>query len=278
MINFNGTLVSHSNENIEKNRGFLYGDAVFETLKIFENKILFSEDHYFRLMASMRILRMEIPMEFNLEFMENEILKLTNHLNLSHARVRLTVFRTGTGRYLPKQRTTGFLITAESTQNMYAISEGKYEIEIYKDFHISKNLLNTLKTTNRLVNITASIFAEENSYENCLLINEDKNIIEAINGNVFVVKDQTIVTPPVSDGCINGILRKKLIDIIVKDASYTFEERSISPFELQKADEIFITNCIQGIQSVTKYRKKDFTNEIASKLLVKLNAQIRFNS
>lgn len=278
MINFNGNLVAQSNENIEQNRGFLYADAVFETLKVLDGKVLFLEDHYFRLMASMRILRMEIPLEFTLEYLESEILKTINALNLNNARVRLTVFRNGEGRYQPEQRTVSFVIVAESTGAVYVNTVGKYEVELFKDFHVSKHLLSTLKTTSCLINITASIFAQENDYENCLLINDEKNVIEAINGNIFVIKDNVISTPPIADGCKNGIIRKKLIEIINKTDNLTFEERSISPFELQKADEIFITNIAVGIQSVTQYRKKMFANTIANSLLMKLNAQIKFNS
>lgn len=278
MINFNGNLVAQSNENIEQNRGFLYADAVFETLKVLDGKVLFLEDHYFRLMASMRILRMEIPLEFTLEYLESEILKTINALNLTNARVRLTVFRSGEGRYLPEQRTVSFVIVAETTGSVYMNTTGKYEVELFKDFHISKHLLSTLKTTSCLINITASIFAQENGYENCLLINDEKNVIEAINGNIFVIKDNVISTPPIADGCKNGIIRKKLIEIINKTENLTFEERSISPFELQKSDEIFITNIAMGIQSVSQYRKKMFANTIANSLLMKLNAQIKFNS
>ena len=268
MINFNGNLVAQSNENIEQNRGFLYADAVFETLKVLDGKILFLEDHYFRLMASMRILRMEIPLEFTLEYLESEIFKTINALNLTNARVRLTVFRNGEGRYLPQQRTVGFIIVAESTGTVYVNTTEKYEVELFKDFHVSKHLLSTLKTTSCLINITASIFAEENGYENCLLINDEKNVIEAINGNIFIIKDNVVSTPPVADGCKNGIIRKKIIEIVNKTDNLTLEERSISPFELQKADEIFITNIAVGIQSVTQYRKKLFTDTIANSLLI----------
>lgn len=278
MINFNGQLVAKPTATIENNRGFLYGDAVFETLKVLDDKVLFSEDHYFRLMASMRILRMEIPVSFSLEYMEEEILRTTKAVGLSNARVRFTVFRSGKGKYLPETRTIEYLISAENTTPVYFAPTKSYEVELFKDFYVSKHLLSTLKTTNRLINITASIFAEENGYDNCFLINDDKNIVEAINGNIFVVKDNIVVTPPVSDGCINGIMRKKIIGLIQKDGDLQWEERSVSPFELQKADEIFITNVIQGIQPVTKYRKKQFERTVADRLLIKLNAHIRFNS
>ena len=91
------------------------------------------------------------------------------------------------------------------------------------------------------------------------------------------MKGNVIKTPPISDGCLNGVTRKQLINIIGKLEDYTLEEASISPFELQKADELFITNVIVGIQSITKYRKKEFENTTAKSLLGKLNAHARLS-
>jgi len=124
--------------------------------------------------------------------------------------------------------------------------------------------------------VVGSIFAQENDYDNCLLINQDKQVVEALNGNLFLVKGNTIATPPLKDGCLNGIIRKKLMEIMIKLEGYELREISISPFELQKADELFITNSIIGIQPITKYRKKEFGDLTAKDLLGKLNAVARF--
>jgi branched-chain amino acid aminotransferase len=273
MFNVNGTL-QNSNENKILNRAFSYGDAVFETIKIIHGKILFWEDHYFRLMASMRILRMKIPMNFTMEFLEQEIISLVSAKNLENARVRLTVFRNDGGYYLPKTQTISYVIEANALDSIHFSYKKDFEVELYKDFYISKQLLSTLKTTNKLIQITASIFAEENGYQSCLMMNDDKNIIEAINGNLFMVSNNTIVTPPISEGCLNGIMRKQIIALLKKDPAQNFEERPISPFELQKADELFITNVIVGIQPITKYRKKIFETVTAEKLIEQLNILI----
>lgn len=276
MVNFNGTIQHEARAALEQNRGFLFGDAVFETMKCIDGKILFFEEHYFRLMAAMRILRMEIPMSFTLEFLENQILNLVEHLEkaASH-RVRITCFRQGKGLYLPETREVGYVITgAPLDTRLYKNNEGAFEVELFRDFYVSKQLLSTLKTTNKLVHICSSIFAEENGYDTCLLLNDDKNVVESTQGNLFLVSGKTIVTPPVDNGCVQGILRKQLLQLIEKDTDYTLEERSISPFELQKADELFITNVIRGIQSVEKYRKKSFETKVASHFLKKLNQQI----
>ncbi|MDM1528436.1 aminotransferase class IV [Myroides odoratimimus] len=278
MINVNGKIVSNSNVSVEHNRGFLYGDAVFETVRVLDGKVLFLEDHYFRLMSSMRILRMEIPMEFTMEYFQEEILKTINSLeSVTNAfRVRFTVYRDAEGKYLPLTRKIGYIISAEVLNNgIYSLNTKDYEIELYKDFYVTSHLLSTLKTNNRLINVTGSIFAEENGYQNCLLLNDAKNIVEALNGNIFIVKDNVVKTPPLSDGCVKGIMRKQIIELLQKNTDYKFEEAVISPFELQKADELFITNVIMGVQPVTKYRKKNYTNVLAADLINKLNAKIR---
>ncbi|MEC4115137.1 aminotransferase class IV [Myroides pelagicus] len=282
MINVNGKIVSTSDLSLENNRGFLYGDAVFETLRVLDDKVLFLEDHYFRLMSSMRILRMRIPMEFTMEYFEEQVIKLVqanNPSNHNAFKVRFTVYRDGQGKYLPTTRNIGFIATYESlSQGVYTFSDAPYEVELYKDFYVTAHLLSNLKTTNRLINVTGSIFAEENNYQNCLLINDSKNIAEGLNANLFLVKDKVIKTPPLTDGCVKGVMRKQIIELITKHPEYTLIEESISPFELQKADELFLTNAIIGIQPITKYRKKVFATEVASDLINRLNAKIRLLS
>jgi branched-chain amino acid aminotransferase len=276
MINYNGSIQDTSNYSIENNRGFLFGDAIFETIKVNGTKILFLEEHYLRLMASMRICRMEIPMNFTMEFMEEEILKLIAlQTNKVSNRIRFSVFRNAEGFYNPKSNDVQFIITcSELASDSYVFSSTTYEVELFKDFHVSKHLLATLKTNNKMINVVASIFAKENNFQNCLLINEDKNVVEATNGTIFMKMGNQIITPPTSDGCLNGIMRKQVIAIIAKMDGYEMIEKSISPFDLQKADELFISNVITGIQPITKYRKKEFTSEVAKEITGLLNALI----
>ena len=278
MININGTILEDSEAYLSvDNRGFAYGDAVFETIKV-NNKPLFWEAHYFRLMASMRILRMEIPMHFTPEFLESQIMDLvdTQSEKAKSYRVKLTVFRATGGYYTPTSNAVKFTIALASLDSdIYNSHTDSCEIELFKDYFIAPNLLSTLKTNNKAINVVGSIFAKENNYDNCLLLNTNKNIIEALNGNVFLVKDNVIKTPPLADGCLKGIIRDQLIDMISKSDNYDLIETSISPFELQKADEIFITNVIQGIKPVTKFRKKTYTTEAAKKFQNKLNIKLR---
>ncbi len=270
MINLNGQIVSESEKIFNaNNRALKYGDALFETVKVENLNIQYLEDHYFRLMASMRMLRMEIPMNFTMEFFENELQKTVEANDLKSARLRITVFRKDGGFYNPATNQIDFVIEASVLKN--EIKEN-YTLDLFKDYFIYSGLLSTVKTTNKLTNVLASIYASENNLDNCILLNEKKHVVEAINGNVFLVKGATIKTPSIGEGCVKGIVRKKIIEILLKHKEYTIEETEISPFEIQKADEIFITNAIVGIQPVTSYRKSNFkttiTQEIAEALKI----------
>jgi len=265
MLNFNGKLINQSEFSMtSNNRAFKYGDAIFETLNIQNSTIVFWEDHYFRLMASMRMLRMEIPMKFTLEFLEQEILKTVSRQDgFSKVRVRLTIFRKDGGLYTPLTNEVDFLI--EVSENAYE-KKKSYRVDLFKDFYNYSGLLSTVKTTNRMLNTLASIFMDENELDNCVLINERKGVVEAANANIFIVKGNEIKTPALEEGCIKGIVRKKIIEILNTNEAYSISETAISPFEMQKADEVFLTNSIIGVQPVTNYRKKTYKTEIGEKL------------
>ena len=144
MIYFNGALLEENTVLSLENRGYAYGDALFETMKTSGGKILFWEDHYFRLMASMRIMRMEIPMNFTMEFLEAEITKTieANQLQKASTRVKLTVCRQEGGLYTPNSNEIDFTIAVKLIQDdFYLIQDGFYEVDLFKDYYVAPGLL-----------------------------------------------------------------------------------------------------------------------------------------
>ncbi len=274
-VNYNGKLNTAPAGFLDyQNRGFLFGDSLFENMRLLGGRIVFWEAHYLRLMASMRILRMAIPMEFTMEFLQQEIVKAcgTSRQENTNALIRFTVFRNPGGHYLPETNTVSYVIaTSPLATPFYVLEESHNEIELFKDFQVNQGLLANLKTNNRLVNVLGSIFAAENGYQDCLLLNHAKNVTEALNGNIFMVMGQTVTTPPLKEGCLNGVVRKKLLEILAKEEKLEVIEGEISPFELQKADELFVTDTLSGIKAITQYRKKSYKNTVAKQLLDKLN-------
>jgi branched-chain amino acid aminotransferase len=278
--NLNGFIIRNKHLGIQiSNRGLNYGDGVFETLKFANNRINFWEDHYFRLMASMRIVRMDIPMDFSPEYLEDQIRKTldVNGLSNKAARVKLLVVRKAGGLYTPETNAVDFLITTEELSSpSFQLNEKGLNIDLYKDFYKNSGMLSTIKTTSAQLYTVASIFRKENNYDECLLLNERKEVVEAISANIFIVKGDDLITPPLESGCLKGIMRKKIIEFATQ-LNFNVKEESFSPFALQKADEVWLSNSIKGLQWVGQYRKKSYRQERAAEMLKKININIALN-
>ena len=274
MVNHNGNIIKSNEANLgSENRAFKYGDGIFDTLKFEDGILYFLEDHYFRLMSSMRMLRMKIPMDFTLDYYEKQIrlTLLANDLNES-ARIRVNVFRENGGLYAPESNEVNFLIEVSA---LIVKNDEQVEIELFKDFPLSSGLLSTIKTNNRIINVLGSIFAKENNYQNCILINEKKELVEALNANIFLIKGNEVITPSLDTGCINGVVRKKIIEGLKKHDTFTISELAISPFELLKVDEVFLSNSINEIQSVHFYRKKVYEIQKTEQIRDLFHSEIR---
>ena len=274
MINYNGNFKDQSLDHFN-NRGFLFGDSVFETIKVVDNKIIYWEEHYLRLMSSMRILRIEIPGLYTPDFFEEEIQKTNLKIDsFFTGRVRLTIFRREGGLYLPDYNDPIFVINSQKTdQKLFNVNLYSYKVDLFKDYQIQSNLISNLKTNNRVVNVIGSIYAKENDLDNCILLNDQKVVSEFLNGNIFIVKNSHVITPPISSGCLNGIMRNKIIELINKLTNLEIEEKDFSPYELISSDEIWVSNSISGIIPITEYRRKKFSNKVAITIINYLNKQ-----
>ena len=275
MFNFNGDIQNRT-EKIFLNRAFLYGDSVFETIKVVKNKILFWEEHYLRLMSSMRILKIEIPNTFTPEYLEDQIKKTNFSISkLFSGRVRLTIFRDGGGFYTPKSNESCFVIKSfENDKILFETEFKEYKVDIYKDYFIQSNLLSNLKTNNRLINVLGSIHAKNNGLDNCILLNDQKLVAEFLNGNIFIVKENIVLTPPLGSGCLSGVMRNKIIESITGIPLTEVKEENFSAYEIISSQEIWVSNCISGIIPVTEYRNKQFGNSLARKVTDLFNNKI----
>lgn len=247
------------------NRAFRYGDAVFETLRYQGGKLWFAEDHYFRLMSGMRIHRMEIPMNWTPEFLEESIRATirANGWETTDCRVRMQVYRDAGGWYTPSENRVGLLIEVEP-HSFHPTGGGAADsvrVQLYTDFYKVSGALSNTKAASAHLYVLAGIFARENGYDEALLVNENKHLVEGHASNVFLVFPDQIRTPALSEGCVKGVMRKQVVEHASTQGMEVVEE-AISPFDLLKADEVWLTNVIHGIRPVTNYRKKSFGTEL----------------
>ena len=242
-----------------------------ESVRVEAGKIIFWEAHYFRMMASMRILRMGIPMTYTMEYLEEQVLLLLQESDLLKKAVQIhfSFFSTGSiSRSIPIVPSS-FLIHAEACETMLGVQTSDRSIDLYKDHWVVKGLYGTLEQSNDRLRKLASVYAFENDFEDCVLLNEDKQITETITGAIFVVKGNQIKTPPLTSGCRSSVYRQVVIDLLVKQDGLDLVEDVVSPFELQKADELFVVSLSNGIQSVKQYRKKVFVSTTAKSVFSK---------
>lgn len=259
-VNHNGAIIAVEEATFGiENRAFRYGDGLFETIRYQNGKLLFWEDHYYRMMGAMCLLRMDIPIHWNMEYMEEELMNLLETNEAKGAmRVRLSVFRNDGGLYTPEDRGAQFLAECIALdQDTYQWSDDRMEIDIFYDHRKGVSDISNAKTTNCLIYTLAGIYRKENGIDDAILMNADNKLVEGISSNLFLIKDDIIFTPPLSDGCVDGIMRKQLIKL-AEEMGKKLEEKSLSSFDMTKAHEVFLTNVIHGIIPVTNYKKKEY--------------------
>ena len=243
------------------NRGIKYGDSFFDTVRCSNGFPNFWEEHYYRIASSLLLTKMKTPENFSFDNFRDLIVKIldSNKLNDISSRVRITFYREGRGYYLPKNQSTSFIIETENLKNKkFELNNSGLKVSIYRENFVSKCQISNIKTNNRIINVISSIYADENRLDDVILINTEKNIVETSKGNIFIVSQLgNIITPPLEDGCINGIIRT----ILIKSKQFPIIEKSISYSELMNAKEIFVTNVIQGVNWVEKLSNKIYDNE-----------------
>lgn len=257
------------------NRSFRYGDALFETIRLANYNPQFLKEHLLRLTAGMEVLKMEKNPNLNSTFLEHAILELAQKNNVtSDGRVRLTVYRNEGGLYAPSDNKVSFVVEVYPIEEKgYILNQKGYTVDLYTEFKKSQNALSSIKSANSAIYVMAGIHKINNKLDECLLLNDKHHIIEGISSNIFAVKNGVLYTPPVGDGCVNGVMRKKIIEIAQANKIAVYEI-SVMQNVLLGADELFLTNTINGIRWVVAYKQKRYFNDTSQKLTQKLNELI----
>jgi len=271
---FNGDMINHDTPILgASNRSFLYGDGVFETIHAYGTLGRNLNLHLSRLRRGMNILNIEIPAYLDESMLSKEITRLLNKNRLfGSARVRLTVYRNDGGKYLPEKNSAGIILEAEPLDpKMYEMNSKGYIIDVYQDIKKPINPLSSIKSCNSLHYILAGIFQKNNNVNDCLLINEYGRVAEAISSNVFIVKDDSIYTPSIAEGCVPGIMREVVINVAPKLGLQVNNQVAIPVQKLLDCDEIFLTNTITGIRWVAAFRQQRYFNKVSRLLTDAVN-------
>ena len=272
-VNNNGVLIPSNAYAIKAgNRGHLYGDGLFESIRVINGRAVNMENHMKRLKDGMRAIKMNVPKSFTVEFFEKEINGLIEQNNISAGgKVRLSIDRKPGGTFMPKDNDVDFFIEANPiSENKYVLNEVGWKVNEYQEMKKDITPLSIYKTKNSLIYIMAKIKAKELGMDDMLILNYRSGIIEAASSNLFVVSNGVLYTPGLDLGCLAGTMRMQIINLAIANNMKVYE-CNISPQNLLVADEVFLTNAIKGVIWVENYRTKQYFNYISKELTTMLN-------
>lgn len=261
-ICFNGKLLPAAEPVLTAtSRGYRYGDGLFETMKVQHDQVLLESLHFERLYSGLSLLKISLPAHVTPARLKEEILRLcTKNQCGQMARVRLSVSR-GTGGLYDGNPPADYIIECwplDPSANQ--LNDNGLVIGVYPDVRKSCDQFSRLKSASFQPYVMGALYAKEQQLNDCLILNTAGNIADSTIANLFLVKEGRLLTPALSEGCIDGVMRRHLIAELSK-AGEGVKETIITTAMLPEADEIFLTNAIKGIRWVRQFGDKQYSNE-----------------
>jgi branched-chain amino acid aminotransferase len=236
-----------------QNRSFRYGDGLFETIKIYQSRILLEQLHYDRLILGLKMLQIEdVLIVSELSHLILELSRKNNCMEL--ARVRLAVYRN------PENKSEFIIEASPLSKEINQWKENGMTIDLYPYARKSPDAFSNLKTANFLPYVLAEMFAKEKGIDDAIVLNAFNQIADSSKANLFLIKKNEIFTPALHQGCVGGVMRRFLLDELKKNG-YRIRQDEISEEDLLNADEVFLTNSIYDIRGVQKFREKTYSYE-----------------
>ncbi|MGV3657590.1 MAG: aminotransferase class IV [Chitinophagaceae bacterium] len=238
------------------NRGFRYGDGVFETGRVVNGKWQLAPLHLDRLFTSLQLLGIKPGPQFTPKILEENILKLCLKNDcVALARVRLAVYREESGE-------AGYVMEAVPlSADALQLNKKGWNLVVYPHARKSCDAFANLKSVNYLPYIMAGAYAAEKGADEALVLNSNNHIADGSKTNLFFIKEKTVYTPALNQGGVSGVLRQYVIDSL-KQKNYLLHQTEVSGEDLTDADEIFCTNAVQGIRWVGHFNGKEYSNQL----------------
>ena len=272
-INNNGLILTSDAPTINAgNRGYVYGDGVFESIRIMNGVPLNMENHVRRLLDGAKAIKMRPASYFTTQFFEEKIIELCKKSEiLEGGRCRISLDRVTGGAYKPESNEASYFIEVYHYEtNNFELNSKGLEVDQYADIKKQRNFLSNFKTKSGLIYVMAAINATERKLDDVLIANDTGGILESSSCNIFLVSNSVLYTPGLEEGCLAGTMRMQIINLALKNGIKVYE-CNILPQNLLAADEIFFTNAIRGVNWVSGYRTKRYFNNMSRRFVALLN-------
>ncbi len=264
MICINGQFHSDDSVSISANRGFLYGDGFFESMRIRKGKIAFEYYHRQRFLKSLSLLGLSNEVDLSKIF--DDIYTLIGRLNIvNNGKIRASIYRKSTGLYTPEEHDFGYVITGTLLDNDYLLNERGLTVDFYNDQFKMPGKYSEIKSLSSQLYVMASMHAQQYQLDELIICNHLSNGIEGNTSNLFIVKNNIIQTSPISEGAVDGVFRRQLIDKIIQQ-NIRFEELPLTREMITNSDEIWFCNTVRAIRWVEKLNYGTYTNAVAKNI------------
>ncbi len=271
-FNFNGKIFAADTSTIgPENRGLRYGDGLFETIKMTNGKLLLEDDHFARLWKGLKVLQFDLPKHFSPENLQEQIVALAKkNEHTASARIRLNVFRGDGGLYDAVNHSPNYFIQSwPLPDNNGNLNSNGLVVGIYTDAKKTYDVLSNLKHNNYLPYLMGALHAKKEKWNDAIILNSADRICDTTIANIFIIKDEIIYTPSLTEACVAGIMRNYIIRNS-KTAGFELIEKELTIEDVLQADEVFTTNTIRNIQWVQSIRDKTYSNTIIKKICIAL--------
>lgn len=240
------------------NRGVRFGDGVFETLKYKNGQLILVDEHFARLWKGMQRLQFDIPKLFTPDLLEQQVLQLLKKNQHSSARIRITIIRGDGGLYDRTSQAPQYLIQSwPLPPSNGQLNENGLAVCMYREALKMADAFSQLKHNNFLPYLLGAQYAQSHQCNEAIVLNQHQRICDTTIANIFVLKGKEILTPALTEGCIAGIMRETLLQILPA-IGFTVKEVALTEDALMDADEIFLTNSIYNLRWVGNIGSKKF--------------------
>jgi branched-chain amino acid aminotransferase len=256
-----------------QDRAFRYGDILFENMHACSTEIQFPGLHLQRLFSNMKLLKMEIPSFLNEGLMKGLVQQLLNKNRIfGGAHIRLSVFRRGAAGFIPENHSISFILESEKLeQGHYVLNDIGYVVDTCSEWAKPAGPLACIRNAHTFLYLLAGIECSKAGLDETLLINEKGRLVESVHSNLFLVSGDAVFTPGITQGCIPGVMRQVVAEVAGKAGYRVNDQSNLTPAALEDAEEVFLTNAIEGIRWVSAYKQRRYYKKTIKVLVEKLN-------
>lgn len=251
--------------------GLLYGDGIFEGIRFYEGRVFRLEDHVDRLFASAKCLLLDLPLSH--AGICQAVLETIRANGLNDGYVRLVVTRgigdLGLNPYLCPHPSMFIIASAISLYPAEFYENGLEVVTCSTRRPTPASLSPQVKSLNYLNNVMAKVEALKAGASEGLMLNEQGFVAECTGDNVFIVKNGEVITPPVSDGSLDGITRQVIFELCA-ELAIPIREATLARYHLYTADESFLTGTAAETIPMVKLDDREIGSGVPGPVSLKL--------